>query len=183
MRVLFIENNMIARAYLQTMVDYIIWADRRILRIAQELPPSLLFAPQPIGFGTIFETLTHIMAGEQLWLRRWQGETNFRLPSFTFANLFELESHWAALHEELRTFIANQNFEQFNRLIHYTSVQGESYSHPLSLIFWHVINHGTDHRSELLAMLTLAGYKPDRVDMLFYLQTEKKHFAWVSDEG
>lgn len=170
---------MIRHGYLQTIVDYTIWADQRILRTAQQLPSSLLSAPQPIGYGSILDTLAHVMAGEQIWLRRWQGDADFRLASVApFTNLWELERDWATLHTELRTFVANQDIQQFNRLIHYRSIQGESFSHPLSLIFWHVINHGTDHRSELLAMFTLAGYKADRVDLLYYLQTKEKPSSW-----
>jgi uncharacterized damage-inducible protein DinB len=32
----------------------------------------------------------------------------------------------------------------------------------------HIANHGTQHRSEVAAMLTEAGHSPGDIDMLFY---------------
>ncbi len=34
----------------------------------------------------------------------------------------------------------------------------------------HVINHGTQHRSEAAALLTDAGRSPGEIDMIFYVE-------------
>jgi len=59
--------------------------------------------------------------------------------------------------------------ETLNGHFDYTSTEGT----PDKRIFWHAIahlvNHGTQHRSEAALMLTNFGHSPEEVDLIYFL--------------
>jgi uncharacterized damage-inducible protein DinB len=155
--------------YVLVALDYNEWADRVALKAAQQLPQDVLHARQPMGFGAIFETLVHMMDSQRVWLRRWQDVSPAPFSTLAnYATLDQLETAWEALHAEFRDFVAGSNLE---RPITYTTTQSETYTHPLGLLLWHILNHGVEHRSELSAIFTQAGYKLARMDFITYLRT------------
>ena len=59
--------------------------------------------------------------------------------------------------------------DQLNRTFSYNNISGR----PFTKILWHamahVVNHGTQHRSEAAAMLTDFGYSPGDIDFIYFL--------------
>ena len=56
-------------------------------------------------------------------------------------------------------------------LLKIRTTKGEPYSHPLSEMMLHLVNHGTYHRGQVTAMLRQLGAKPLATDLiLFYRQ-------------
>ncbi len=159
------------REHLQVVMGYNNWADRSVLQAAKRLPTSALHARQSMGFGTIFETLVHMMSSQRVWLLRWRGEPDPQpIPTSKYADLDQLEKDWKALHNDLRTFTLETLGEQPHLNISYKTLQGQAFEQPLILLFWHLMNHGVEHRTELNAMFTQAGHPPDRIDMIYYLR-------------
>src|SRR4051812_19364891 len=61
-----------------TMIDdlyrYNDWANQRLLQLCEGITDAQLDQPREIGFGTLRATLFHILAAEEIWLERWQGQ-------------------------------------------------------------------------------------------------------------
>jgi len=64
------------------LLSYGSWATARMFSAAEELTQERLDAPAPSSFPSIRATLTHIVAAEWIWLRRWLGESPTSEPAW-----------------------------------------------------------------------------------------------------
>ena len=72
---------------------------------------------------------------------------------------------------EQRAFVSSLGTEALKRTLDYKSTDGRPFAQPLWQQLQHVVNHGTHHRSEIAAMVTLTKGSPAPTDMvLFYRQ-------------
>jgi uncharacterized damage-inducible protein DinB len=69
------------RELVGTMYAYNDWANARILDTAARLDPDRYRADHGASFGSVHDTLVHIMGAQWLWLSRWQGTSPRALPS------------------------------------------------------------------------------------------------------
>ena len=59
--------------------------------------------------------------------------------------------------------------EKLNLVVHYKNTKGVPQKQVLWKMMAHVVNHGTQHRSEAAALLTDFGCSPGDVDMIYFL--------------
>jgi uncharacterized damage-inducible protein DinB len=157
------------RLHLLRNVAFNAWANRVMLNTARQLTPAVLHQKQPMGFGTIFETLVHLMDAQHTWIERWQGrQVSGRVEPSTIADLDVLERAFDQVTAEVEAYLNNADL---SATITYRTTSGETFTHPIGMLAWHVLNHGVEHRSELAAMFTQAGISPDRVDLIHYMRT------------
>jgi uncharacterized damage-inducible protein DinB len=107
---------------------------------------------------------------EWIWRNRWEGisPTN-RLKPEEFPNIESLRARWLAEEKQLMDFAAAVTDEQLNSAFSYNNTAGK----PLTKILWHamahLVNHGTQHRTEAAAMLTDFGHSPGDIDLIYFL--------------
>lgn len=53
-------------------------------------------------------------------------------------------------------------------LVSYTNSEGKSYAKPFEAILFHIINHSTYHRGQLVSELKAAGLAPISTDYIFF---------------
>ena len=75
-----------------------------------------------------------------------------------------------ASHAEVSNRLAGLRDEDLDRVVHYKTTTGKPSSDTLGPLLLHVVNHGTQHRSEVAAMLTELGHSPGDLDLLLYLR-------------
>ncbi len=56
------------------------------------------------------------------------------------------------------------------KTVRYATMKGEPYENMLWHLLVHVVNHGTQSRSEAAVVLTGYGHSPGDLDMLFYFR-------------
>jgi len=64
----------------------------------------------------------------------------------------------------------NHSVSRTNTTVYYQSTQGQPYQNTLWHLLVHVVNHGTQHRSEVAMVLTGLGYSPGDLNMLIYFR-------------
>jgi uncharacterized damage-inducible protein DinB len=76
--------------------------------------------------------------------------------------------------------LQNINYENFehskelllkkdlNNPINYTNSKGQTFTNTVSEIFFHIINHSTYHRGQLIGLLKTKGVEPLVTDYIFY---------------
>ncbi len=60
--------------------------------------------------------------------------------------------------------------ERLMGLVHYRTTKGVPYEAVLWTLLAHLVNHGTQHRSEAGIALTAYGHSPGDLDMLFFFR-------------
>lgn len=156
--------------YFKTLYDYNYWANAKILDTTQQITDEQLFAPTHDSYGNLHGTLVHTMSAEWVWRTRWSGTSpKAPLRNEDFPSLAAIRSRWNQEEQQMRTFLASLSEEDVRRIVQYTNMQGQAYSVPLWQLMMHLVNHGTQHRSEAATILTELGHSPGDIDMLVFV--------------
>jgi uncharacterized damage-inducible protein DinB len=156
----------------RTLFAYDSWANGLILEAAAELDGDALHRDLDSSHHSVFETLVHLVAAEEIWLSRWKGAPRPKLRGVDEIASFEaLRSFWGRVEGERDAFVSALGEEDLEREIEMATTGGTTYRHPFSDMFRHLANHSTYHRGQVVAMLRQLGQKPPSTDLIrFYRQ-------------
>ena len=149
--------------------SYNAWANYRIIDAAAKVSPEQLIAPNALGWGDLRGMLTHTLDAEFGWFNflfeRGSGDW---LKAEDFADVEALRARWQAQNEITRRCLDSLEDADLPR-IHSRERGGQRYEWVLWQALVHVVNHGTQHRSECAALLTGLGFSPGDMDLTLYL--------------
>jgi uncharacterized damage-inducible protein DinB len=118
-------------------------------------------------------TLTHALFAEWLWRNRWMGQSQpAPFLSEDFPTFDALKVRRAEEDKALDDFVASLTDEKLNSTFQYKTIKGIAYESVLWQAMVHVVNHGTQHRSEAAAALTELGHSPGDIDLIFFLREQ-----------
>ena len=156
----------------QLLFAYNSWANARILGAAADLTPEQYLAPGTFPHGGLRGTLLHTLFSEWVWRMRWQGtapDFRYRFDQTDFPTFASLRLRWLEEENLLLQFAAGVTEEQLHAEFDYTSTEGGRHRRRLWETMAHLVNHGTQHRSEAAAMLTEVGHSPGDIDLIVFL--------------
>ncbi|MBX3454509.1 DinB family protein [Ferrovibrio sp.] len=160
--------------HVHRMADYNAWANRRLYEASLALPPHDYYAERPSFFGSIHNTLNHIILGDTVWWARFTGKPArhiTRLNQILYADLPSLHEARVAKDDEIVAFAYGLDEAQLNITLHYTNVSGATFDHPLFPLLMHAHNHQAHHRGQVHQMLSEAGVaEPPELDLIHYLR-------------
>ena len=158
---------------IQLLYKYNSWANKRILDAAANVTQEQFLAPASYPHGGLRGTLTHALFAEWIWRTRWEGESPISgMTSEDFPDLGTLVKRWHEEEAKLLEFVASCTTEQLNQVFHYKNTKGKNLENVLWQAMAHVVNHGTQHRSEAAAMLTELGHSPGDLDMILFVREQ-----------
>ena len=152
------------------LYQYNAWSNAKILGAASNLTQEQFLEPAPFPHGSLRGTLVHSLCGEWIWRKRWEGTPNN--PSWKpeeFPTFESLRSRWADEEPRLMKFVANLTDERLYSKIKYVSTEGYPHERVLWESMSHLVNHGTQHKTEAAAILTGFGHSPGDIDLIVYL--------------
>jgi uncharacterized damage-inducible protein DinB len=156
--------------YFNTLYDYNYWANAKILDAAEQVSNEELFAPTQDSHGSLHGTLVHTVSAEWMWRTRWQGTSpKAILRNEDFPSLAAIRARWKEEEQQMRAFLASLSEEDVHRVVQYTNLRGQTYSAPLWQMMAHLVNHGTQHRSEAATILSTLGHSPGDIDLLVFV--------------
>lgn len=118
--------------------------------------------------GSVREQIVHLMSVDEVWFSELQGvEPSEPLPSASLDDRESIRAHWDSVEQGMRAYLAELRDDMlFDKPI-------EEPEEDKELIVWqvllHVVNHGTDHRAQLLRLLNDLGIKTVSQDYIFYV--------------
>jgi len=153
-------------AHAQSLIGYHQWANEKILEQASRLGDDDLGRDLPVTHTSIRAVLVHMLGTMTFWHANWT-HTERREPDVsTHALLVEA---YAAAHTDLRAFAERLTDADWARSEPWwQQATGHSEELPLGDTIVQVVNHGTQHRSEIAVMLTELGCSPGDLDYLNY---------------
>jgi uncharacterized damage-inducible protein DinB len=157
-----------------TLYKYNAWANARILAKTAQVTAEQFLASAPFSHGGLCNTLVHILFAEWIWRRRWEGvsPTEWLLPE-DFPNFEVLRLRWLEEERNLMGVVENVSDEELEQRLQYKTTSGKPQENILWQLMVHLVNHGTQHRSEAAAMLTGFGHSPGDIDLIVYLREMK----------
>jgi uncharacterized damage-inducible protein DinB len=153
-----------------TLYRYNQWANAKILNAAANVTQEQFLAPASFPHGGLRSTLVHAMFAEWIWRQRWQGTSpTSRFKPEDFPTFSSLRVRWLEEEKQLMDFVSALTDDRLNNTFRYKNTAGESFSRVLWQAMAHVVNHGTQHRTEAAAMLTDFGHSPGDIDFIYFL--------------
>lgn len=145
------------------LFDYDRWATLRLLGVTDGLDPAVWSRTQVVDERGLGGILVHQLGALMRWrhrLQRLAGELprpeRDRLPTpDALARLFEAE--WAR-YDQWRAGWTDELMAQ------------QADGVPIWQLLVHVVNHGTQHRSEAAALLTAEGHSPGDLDLVIFAE-------------
>jgi len=159
---------MISAAYLRSLFGYNYWAWGRVLAQTGLLSREEYTRDMGFTYGSLRGILLHALWGEAVWRARWMGEA--AVPPLTDADLpaFEaLAARWRREEAAMRAFLGGLTDEEVAAPLEYRSARtSAAHREPLWQQMTHLVNHGTQHRSEAAEVLTMLGRSPGDLDLI-----------------
>lgn len=161
---------------LRTMYGYNRWAMERVLEASARVTPEQFLTPGGAGQGSVRDTLVHVLASQQGWLTWWEGSLSVeeifrhRLLPADFPDVAAVRAAWAASEQRTQAFVGGLSDANAGRVYAHTLPDGTEWRLPLWLMLLHVVNHGTQHRSEAASMLTGFEQSPGDLDLPYFWQ-------------
>lgn len=153
-----------------TLFDYSDWANHRIADAAGRLTEEQRHA-RPFAIDSIHTTLAHLVATDWLWRQRRQGQSPATVPQATdFPTFDALRARWDEEQAAMRAYLATLTDADLDRSVTYRTMSGQTWTQPVWQILAQMLNHATQHRSEVAAMLTEMGASPGNLDFFVYLR-------------
>jgi uncharacterized damage-inducible protein DinB len=157
-------------AEMQKLIDYNYWANKRLLEPTKLVSQAQFVAPAGFPFGGLRGTLVHIFDAEYTWrMMLEKGVQTGDTPETDFANAEVLVKRWGEEEAAMRAYVAGLRDEDLTGVIRYTTSTGIKRERVIWHCLYHVVNHGTQHRSEAAAILTALGHSPGDVDFTVFL--------------
>jgi uncharacterized damage-inducible protein DinB len=163
---------------LLAFVRFHAWANDRILTTAAGLPDEEFRRETILDHGSAFQTLRHLVDVDWSWRELCIGNDVGR--TYVWDHGIDLDDlpaiHAFCLEEDarLRSYVESLHDKALTESVALGSDPDDIV--PRWLIVAHVVNHGTQHRSELARYFTECGHSPGDIDLLDAL-----HVAWPGD--
>jgi uncharacterized damage-inducible protein DinB len=155
---------------IELLYEYNRWANAQVLDAVSALTPEQFTQDLSNSHRCVRDTLTHILAAEWIWLRRWHGVSpKALLNPADFPDIDSLRTRWAEVERGQTEFIASLTDESLQRVIAYINTKGEEWKYPLGQMMQHVVNHSSYHRGQVTTMLRQVGATAVPLDFLVFI--------------
>jgi len=154
---------------LERRFDYGYWANARLLAVISQLTPEQFTQDVAGSYGSIRNTLVHMLSAECGWLDRCGGPPRgAALKGEDFPTVESVAATWRTVETSVRAFVANLKDDDLYRVIEFTLPQIGTRTALLGDLLEHAANHAVHHRGQVALLLRVLGDTPGNFDLLIY---------------
>lgn len=168
------------------MAEYNRWINTRLYDATATLPEPQIFEDRGAFFGSLFDTLNHIVAADTIWLHRfaqhaelgWLKNTmdRFAHPASLSGRLAQSLAALRSLRETLDEVIvqlgAHVTQEHLDHTLRYANTSGQAQARNFGALLQHFFNHQTHHRGQATTLLSQRGVDVGVTDLLAVIPRE-----------
>ncbi|MGE0734381.1 MAG: DinB family protein [Alphaproteobacteria bacterium] len=166
------ENAMLSPAYVAALARYNRWANERLYHAVAGLTDSEYRKTRPSFFGSIRNTLNHLLVGDKVWMARFEGGASgiASLDQILHDDFDSLRRARAA--EDARIVAALENFDaaKLSTVLVYRSLTAGEARVRYDLGLAHMFNHQTHHRGQVHDQLSATDVAPPPLDFIHYVR-------------
>jgi uncharacterized damage-inducible protein DinB len=159
----------VTRLILADAFEHHVWATLRVIDACQPLTAEQLATTVPGTYGTILDTLRHLVGSDASYL--------FVLTDGRVSEIEEGELDLAQLRSVMEknspewSSLVGQDLDPEQTVVRHRDDGTDSLA-PMGVRLAQVLHHGTDHRSQICTMLTALGIEPPGIDVWDYAETD-----------
>jgi uncharacterized damage-inducible protein DinB len=155
---------------LERLYDYSYWANRKMFSVLTQLTPEQFTQNVAGSYGSVRNTLVHILSAEWGWLDRCGGPARGpALKAEDFPTVDSLIDTWTTVEAHLRTFLASLTDADLLRSVEFRLPAADrAQVMRLGDLMQHGANHGVHHRGQVALLLRVLGHVPGNFDLLIY---------------
>jgi len=170
---------------IQLLYEYDRWANNRVFQAVSGLSLEQFTRDLGGSFGSVRDTLLHILAGEWTWLVYWREQSHgpallvelrTRRESLfnpvSFPNVAAVRSKWAEVEEDQIAFVSSLNNASLEKMLPYRTTQLS-----LAHLMQHLANHSTYHRGQIALMMRQLDADPVATDFHVFLAEGRREAA------
>lgn len=161
----------------KVLFAYNTWATEKILSKLVHLTPEQYTAPAPVPFRSLRGTLVHTVSAQWIWRSRFQEQISptGHLAEADYPDVAGLLALWQKERDALDAYLQTLSEPDLLQNVDYLNTRGVPASLRLNHILTHMVNHGTQHRSEAAMLLTEFGHSPGDLDYIYYVLDNPDH--------
>ena len=149
---------------LDDAIAHHIWATEQLIDACAGITSEQLTTPAPGTYGSIIDTFRHLVSTD-CWYLTFFGDEPQRIEEGSEADLDELRSAITSNGKAWMELLARGLDGEADNVEHGDRWKFHS---PVGLRLAQVIQHGTDHRSQICTALTSFGVEPPGIDLWAY---------------
>lgn len=136
------------------------WANLRLLEICEKLSDEKLDASAPGTYGSVRDTLMHIVGAQERYVARLTRRSPQGTPGEEFSSVADLKERARASGEALQAISSQTRGEETLE----AAFGGKDYLIDAVVVLVQAINHATDHRTHISTILSQNGVEPPQLD-------------------
>lgn len=163
------------KSLLLDLAKYNEWANKLFAERFSQLDEATFNAPVKSSFPSIRLTMLHIYDAQKAWESRLQGIPMLDLPSKNFVgNHVDVCNILVETSKKLRELIESKPESYFRKKLTFQTFTAGSATQVVSDAVFHVVNHSTMHRGQLISMCRELDITPiPKTDFFVYARLVK----------
>jgi len=161
-------------SYLSLQAENNAWSNHRLYVACTALPPEAYFAKRPCFFGSIHNTLYHLLLVDHRYMERIEG----RLPpdelpgDMPHGDLAAITASQRAADRRLIDLVRGFDDTRLSEPVRIVDQAGGVWFDPLHRVLAHLFVHQVHHRGQVHDLLSQTSVAPPQLDE-FYLSQDK----------
>lgn len=145
------------------------WANERVSDSVVAIPIEAFTRHLGGSHPTIRDAFAHLTGAEWIWLERWLGNAPTARPDwYTSSDPAVLVDRLREVEERRASFLGRLSESDLDSTCSFHYLNGQPGGHLLRDLLFHVANHSTFHRGQIVSMLRQAGTVPPATDFTHF---------------
>ena len=160
---------------IEMLAGFNAFANEILYDVCTELDDAEYRRDRKAFFGSIHNTLNHLLLVDRLWIARLLGyepQGISSLDQILYDDFDDLRTARVAEDQKLLDLVSQFDESRLSEVVEYTRMTGEFRRETKNEMFFTLFTHQTHHRGQVHAMLTQCDKKIPDMDLVDYLDKQ-----------